>query len=268
MSDKTPSAARLDALARKHVAFHETPRVMAAMDVDWPDQTETGWHSHPRGQLLYAISGVMTVHSPLGVWVVPADRALWLKAGLEHNVRMTGEVQIRTVFIDEAAATGLPPQTCVLDVSDLLRALIVAAAAAPADHVEGARDALIMGLLIEEVRVSAALPLHLPLPTDPRIRMVCESLNRQPSDSATAAEWAARAGIASKTLQRAFLKETGLSFAQWREQSRLLFALRRLAAGDRVIDVAYDCGYASQSAFSVMFKRRFGAPPSGFQRQA
>ncbi len=57
-----------------------------------------------------------------------------------------------------------------------------------------------------------------------------------------------------------------MTFAQWREQARLLFALRRLAHGERIIDVAFDCGYASQSAFTAMFRRHFGRPPSEFYR--
>jgi AraC-like DNA-binding protein len=32
------------------------------------------------------------------------------------------------------------------------------------------------------------------------------------------------------------------------------------------IDVAFDCGYASQSAFTAMFRRHFGRPPSEFYR--
>jgi AraC-like DNA-binding protein len=72
--------------------------------------------------------------------------------------------------------------------------------------------------------------------------------------------------VGAKTVHRLFVKETGMTFAQWREQARLLSALRRLAQGERVIDVAFDCGYSSQSAFTAMFKRRFGITPSEFYR--
>ena len=79
---------------RKHLDFHDTQRAMAAMEVDYPDGGSTGWHSHPRGQLLYAIEGVMIVRSAEGSWVVPPNRALWLAAGLQHEVKMSGEVKI------------------------------------------------------------------------------------------------------------------------------------------------------------------------------
>jgi len=40
--------------------------------------------------------------------------------------------------------------------------------------------------------------------------------------------------------------------------------LRALAHGDKVIDVALSLGYASPSAFTAMFKKRFGQLPSQF----
>lgn len=251
---------------QKHLDFHDTHRAMAAMDINYQDGASTGWHSHPRGQLLYAIEGVMIVRSAEGSWVVPPSRALWLAAGIEHDVRMSGEVKIRTVFIDATAIAHLPAKSCVIEVSPLLRELIVAAVHVPLDYVEGSRDDRVMRLLIDEVRVSDVLPVHLPMPGDARIKLICEAVSEDPSDTSTVGQWAERLNITAKTIHRLFAKETGMSFGRWREQARLLFALRRLANGERVIDIAFDCGYASQSAFTAMFRRHFGKPPSEFYR--
>lgn len=251
---------------RKHLDFHDTHRAMAAMDVNYPDGASTGWHSHPRGQLLYAIEGVMIVRSAEGSWVVPPTRALWLAAGLEHDVKMAGEVKIRTVFIDATAIRHMPAGSGVIEVSPLLRELIVAAVRIPLDYAEGSRDDRLMQLLVDEVRVSDVLPLHLPMPEDERLKLICEAITEHPSDTSTASQWAERLRVTAKTVHRLFVKQTGMSFAQWREQARLLFALRKLASGDRIIDVAFDCGYASQSAFTAMFRRHFGKPPSEFYR--
>ena len=67
-------------------------------------------------------------------------------------------------------------------------------------------------------------------------------------------------------MQRWFFAETGLTFGQWRQQARLLAALERLALGDSVLSVALDVGYSTPSAFSAMFSRQFGRPPSDFLR--
>lgn len=251
---------------RKHLDFHDTDRAVAAMEVNYPDGASTGWHAHPRSQLLYAIEGVMIIRSAEGSWVVPPSRALWLAAGLDHDVKMAGEVKIRTVFIDAATIRNLPAKSCVIEVSPLLRELIVAAVRIPLDYPEGSRDDRLMRLIVDEVRESDVLPLHLPVPGDRRIKLICETIAALPSDSSTVGEWAERLKVTPKTVHRLFVKETGMTFAQWREQARLLFALRRLANGERIIDVAFDCGYASQSAFTAMFRRHFGRPPSEFYR--
>ncbi|MBC2885761.1 helix-turn-helix transcriptional regulator [Ochrobactrum sp. CM-21-5] len=124
----------------------------------------------------------------------------------------------------------------------------------------------LMRLLAEVVQVSDVLPLHLPLPSEPRVKFICESISRHPCDVSTASEWAKRLNVTAKTVHQLFVKETGMTFAQWREQARLVYALQRLAGGERVIDVAFECGYASQSAFTAMFRRHFGVPPSSFYR--
>ena len=53
-----------------------------------------------------------------------------------------------------------------------------------------------------------------------------------------------------------------MTFGQWRQQARLLFALERLAQGERIIDVASDSGYASQSAFTAMFRKHLACRPA------
>jgi len=241
---------------------------MAAMEADWPSGKSTGWHSHPRGQLLYAIQGVMVVQLAAGSWVVPPNRALWIAAGLEHNVTMSGDVKMRTVYIDAIALGVLPEKVCVMNISTLLRELIVAAVRVPLDYIDDSRHGRLMRLIVDELQTSDILPLHLPIPTDSRLSFICNSLIKIPADSATAAQWAQKLGVTAKTVHRLFLKETGMTFSQWRQQARLLFALRQIANGEKIIDVAFDCGYASQSAFSAMFKSHFGVSPSVFYSSA
>jgi AraC-like DNA-binding protein/mannose-6-phosphate isomerase-like protein (cupin superfamily) len=253
-------------VARDYTDYHHTDRPVAAMDIDYPDGTSIGLHAHPRAQLLFAIQGIMQVRAEAGIWVVPPNRAVWLAADIPHEVRMCGMVKMRTLFVDPEAAAHLPAGNCVIEVSPLLRELLVAAVLVPIDYDPGSRDGRLIALLLDELEASNALPLHLPTPSDWRLRHVCECLSVSPGDTSTVEDWAGRLGIAAKTLHRLFRQETGMSFGQWRQQARLLYALERLARGDRIIDVAAETGYASQSAFTAMFHRQFGMPPSLFYR--
>lgn len=251
---------------RKHLDFDNLPRALVAMEDRWATGTSTGWHSHPRGQLLYATEGVMVIHSDVGSWVVPPHRGLWMVAGLRHNVTMSGEVLMRTAYIDASVIRRLPKSSCVLHISPLLRELLVEAVRIPREGRLTPRDSRLIALLIDELRVSDSLALHLPMPAEPRLKPICDALMQQPADRSSAAEWAARIGVGERTLQRLFAQGTGMRFSQWREQARLLAALTAIARGEKVIGVALDCGYASHSAFTAMFRRHFGVPPSAFYR--
>lgn len=250
----------------KHRLFDNLARPLVVMENRWPTGTSTGWHSHPKGQLLYATEGVMVVHTDAGSWVVTPNRALWMLTGLRHNVTMSGDVVLRTAYIDVAKVSTLPGESCVIHVSPLLRELLIEAARISPAREPAGRDARLIDLLLDEIRTSTVLPLHLPMPRDERLRSICDSLSACPSASASAAAWAASIDVGERTLHRLFIKGTGMTFAKWREQARLLYALERIGNGDKVIDVALDCGYASASAFAAMFKRHFGVTPSSFYR--
>lgn len=249
-----------------HRDFDALPRPLVAVEKTWPAGTSTGWHLHPRGQLLYAIKGVMIAQSGAGTWVVPPNRALWMVSGLLHNVTMSGDVEMRTAYIDSQQVENLPERTCVINVSPLLRELLVEAVRIPLDRAPGPRDERLVGLTIDEIRASSAIPLHLPMPGDPRLTALCQSLIDQPANRLSARAWADTLGMGERTLHRLFSSETGMTFSQWREQARLLSALKALAEGRKGIEIALDCGYASQSAFSAMFRRHFGVSPSALYR--
>lgn len=246
------------------LSYESSQRPVAALAVDYTDGERVRRHRHRRGQLVYAISGVMVVETEAGIWVVPPSRGVWVPAGISHSIRMSGEPRMRTLFIEPGTADHLPPQCCVLSISPLLRELIVAAAKVPLDWAPETRDGRLMMLLLDELRHEPVLPLHLPQPTEPRLARICRGIARHPEKNASAAEWGAQLGVDPKTIHRLFVRHTGMTFGRWRQQARLLAAMERLARGQRVLDVALDLGYDSPSAFAAMFRRALGEPPSVF----
>jgi AraC-like DNA-binding protein len=221
-------------------------------------------HAHRKHQLVYAVQGVMVVQTHAGHWVVPPTRAIWMPAGTLHWIRCVGKVQMRSLWLKPGVARALPSSLQVVGISPLLRELINAAAEIDRPFVASSREGRVMRLILDELRTLPVLPLHLPQPTDQRLRAICAHLDRRPDDDATLEDWAEKLRITGKTIQRLFAKETGMTFGQWRQQIRLLRALERLATGDKVLDVALQLGYESPSAFTTMFKRQFGRTPSQF----
>ena len=225
--------------------------------------------THTRGQLVHAVEGVMTVTTAHGIWVVPPGRAVWVPPGTLHSTRMSGMVAMRTLYIRGAESVRLPARCCVVPVSPLLRELIVRACELPLLYDESGTAGQVMALILAELEAARILPFHLPRPRDPRVAKICDALMQEPGDGAALPEWAARAGASERNLARLFVRETGMTFADWRAQARLIAALERIAAGVPVARTALDLGYASPSAFSAMFRKALGiAPRDYFARQS
>jgi AraC-like DNA-binding protein len=171
---------------------------------------------------------------------------------------------MRSLYILPQAIAQPPASASTVSVTPLLAALIHAAMDVVAPYQADSRDGRLMQLILDELQLLPVLPLHLPQPTDPRLQVIGQQLESTPDDPSTLQDWARRLGVDVKTIQRLCARELGMTFGQWRQQARLLRALEQLAHGEKVIDVALALGYASPSAFTAMFKKRFGQLPSQF----
>lgn len=152
----------------------------------------------------------------------------------------------------------------IIEVSDFLRALILEVVKFDPAGTRREREDAITKLLMNEIADVPAAPYHIPMPSDRRILAVCRELLKNPTDKRDLDDWAAFAGVGRRTFMRIFRAETGMGLAAWRQQTRLLEALSRLAAGQTVTSVAYDVGYESPSAFTAMFHKSFGVTPSRY----
>ncbi|MBF2950771.1 helix-turn-helix transcriptional regulator, partial [Pseudomonas aeruginosa] len=97
---------------------------------------------------------------------------------------------------------------------------------------------------------------------------LCEAFLVEPDIRASAERWAGLLHTSLRSFNRTFRRYTGLSFGAWKQRACVVQALARLAGGETVTAIALDCGYESPAAFSTMFRRVLGQPPSAFQAGA
>ncbi len=223
-------------------------------------------HRHRRAQLVYASGGVMTVTTPAAAYVVPPQRAVWVPGGVEHRIDARSDVAMRTLYLDRAASAGLPGEVRVLQVSPLLRELVVAAVAAGPEYPPESPQARVMAVIVDQIRIQPSAALALPMPAEPRALRIARALVDDPADPRDLDQWASEVGASRRTLTRLFAAETGMSFRTWRQQRRLLRALELLATGQSVTDVAIELGYDNASAFIAMFRRCLGTTPARYLR--
>jgi AraC-like DNA-binding protein/quercetin dioxygenase-like cupin family protein len=237
----------------------QRPVRMVARDLDASELLTA--HSHAWGQLTYALEGVVRVTVSNSTWIVPPQRAIWIPPMLVHEVATLEKARLRALYVF-AGATPFSGSECeVLEVSKLLRELVVALAQADA---ESPREAMLSALMLDEMPRLATQPIRVALPEDKRLKALCEALIAEPASSLSLEEWAGKVGASSRTLARLFERELGMGFTQWRQQVRLAHAAPLIARGMPLAQVADELGYTSQSAFSAMFRKTFGQSPSVF----
>jgi len=227
-----------------------------------PDSRYTR-HTHDDHQLAWAASGVLTVVTDDGTWVLPSTRALWIPAGTEHETIAEGSTSMKSLYLsgDRCAIGWARPQP--LAVSPLLAQLINYLAGATLDPRRRARAEAVLLDLLEPVATAA---IEAPMPQDRRAHDVASALRENPADPRSLAEWGRAVGASARTLARAFHADTGLGFDRWRTLTRLQAALHQLAAGTPVTNVARHVGYQTTSAFVAAFRRETGLTPGAYFR--
>jgi AraC-like DNA-binding protein len=219
-------------------------------------------HAHGWGQLIYAATGVMRVRAGGTLWIVPPARAVWAPAGARHEIWARGDFAMRTLYLDQALTGPLPAECSGLEVSPLLRELILHVVGLGMLSADAPAHERLAGLIVDQLAAAPTLPLSLPLPSDPRAARLAERLRDEPACELELDALARDAGASARTLQRLFLQETGLRFGEWRQRLRLLHAAGLLGAGVSVTEAGLEAGYSGSSAFIAAFRRQFGCTPA------
>jgi len=223
-------------------------------------------HFHDRDQIVYASRGVMTVRTRDGTWVVPPYRAVWIPAAIPHTITMSGLVAMRTLYLKPRLAKGLPRDCCVINVSALLKELILHACTVRALQKTVKWQAHLVTVILHQLEVAPTIPLQLPHVSDPRLVRIAEILTRNPRDCRTLAELCRVTGAGKRSVERLFQQEIGMSFGKWRQQVRLMQGMRLLAEGAKVTHAALESGYNTPSAFISMFRKALGITPTSYFR--
>jgi AraC-like DNA-binding protein len=231
---------------------------------DYPAGHVVPLHFHDRDQLVYASRGVMTVRTRDGTWVVPPHRAVWIPATVPHTITMSGTVAMRTLYLRPQLAGPLPRGCCVINVSALLRELILHACRFRKLKKSIRLQKHLIDLIIDQLEEVQMVPLQLPHVSDARAVRVAEILTADPGSHRTLAQICKASGASKRTMERLFKEDVGMPFGKWRQQLRLMHAMRILAEGAKITHAALESGYSTPSAFISMFNKVLGTTPTKY----
>jgi len=224
-------------------------------------------HAHRWNQMVYAISGVLTVTVERHSFVISPEQAVWLPTGLQHRAGSLLGAEFRSLWIADEEGCGLPSGPTVFAVTPLLKALIVEATAIDGKEDHDGYTGRVTGLILDQLRRASPLPGALPWPGggSPLTRL-CEALYADPTDSRRPEAWSRELEMSERTLARRFEAEVGMSLRSWRRRLRLFKAIELLGGGLDVTRTAMELGYGSTSAFVYAFRTEIGCSPQAYMR--
>jgi AraC-like DNA-binding protein len=293
VADAIPLFCRLMSRKRRTVA-DEAYLVVRTSVSDHGAGGAVGAHTHDWHQLIHVRAGLMTVRTEAGSWMAPPTWAVWVPAGVEHAIQFAGDSALRTCYLRPGWRADLPAACRALAVTPLLRELIartsvlgmldrrVAAESAMAELIAceladgepsvedqavsnpGAREPGTPERDASRSSVGGPPSFSLPEPAGGAAAEVVRLIAAGSAAAAGTATLARAVGVGTRTLERQFRDETGMTLGRWRQQRMLLRGLDQLAGGASVAVAATAAGYGSPSAFIAAFRKAFGATPSRY----
>ena len=224
-------------------------------------------HKHKKCQLLLPVSGALSCEVEDGLWIVPPKSALWIPNGAMHSMKAMGQLKGYDTFIAPRVAAGLPKICCSLSVSPLLHELIVRSSSLPVNYEKDGIALHLTALILEEIATAKIEKVYVPMPLDSRIQRIFYMMMDNPKERANMETWSKRAGVSERTLSRLLTQETGMSFGRWRQQLNVVLAVRWLAQGSSIQQVATNLGYESVPSFVTMFRKTLGTPPGRYMAE-
>ena len=222
----------------------------------------TAPHRHSEHVVVWPESRSATITVEGKLWPLSLGEGAWLPAGTPHAVNGGNAALVCCTHIDPFAweEDGGEPRT--VTVNTALREMLLHLA-----HTGMPRDRRLRAqrVCLEMIADEAQPPVRVPVPQDPRISALAESIMSDPTDDSSLEDWAWRTSMSARTIARAFRAETGMTFTQWRTRVRMVAAVELLAVGKPVGFVARRVGYATISSFSAAFSRTMGRPPRHYQ---
>ena len=248
-----------DEVARPVVTYGIASKKIGTIELDM--------HRHAKGQILLVQRGALSCQVEDGLWIVPPRSAVWIPSGALHAIKATGSLEGYSAFVAPDIDARLPRGCCTVSVTPLLRELLFRAASLPLFYDESGANSRLIAVLLDEIAAAEVEDLHLPMPSDARLRALIDLMMAAPSERGSLEGWAKRAGLSERTLVRLISRETGMSFGRWRQQLGVMLAVQWLAGGASTQQVAANLGYESVPSFVTMFRKTLGTSPGRYMAE-
>ena len=211
-------------------------------------------------------AGAATLRTDRHVAHVSANVAVWLPLGTPYALELHGPCSLRVGYVapEFAPLRAFGSVTMTPLLREILERAITSGYLDPGEP----RDARLLAVARDELHAleDAGEAFVLPLPHDPNLLRAVRSMLDDRDALPSVALLGSLAAMSTRTFQRQFLNETGLTPRDWVRRLRLRTAITSLAHGASVTEAGFAAGYSSTSAFVSGYRDAFGITPGAMWR--
>lgn len=225
-------------------------------------------HQHPQAQLMYCSAGVAELIVADKIFLLPPTHAVWVPSHIPHALLSEKKLSFRSLYFDTTQLLDLPQHVQILAISPLLRELILSACDFSLDYKIPGKESRLTAVIIDQLKVAEQQAFSLQVTNHPLIQSIYHFIMQHLAEPLTISEVAKKFAMSSKSLNRLFHKQLGMTFQQWRTQLKILRAISMLSQGASTSQLSQALGYSGDSAFIHQFKRATGKTPKAFRHTA
>ena len=228
-------------------------------------------HIHPFHQVLHIRNGVALLQDAGGTRPQYGHMAAFIPACVPHRTEVIGDsVAYQSLYFRASLLKWRGRTVQTFQMSPLGFVLLQRINEEdPLQNIERgiAGDCVDLFLKILPTDMKNESPsLFLPESKTELSRKICRFLEKNYRTRITAEDISRAASFSFRQISRIFKADTGLTVFGYLKVYRMLQASIDLSTtGNKIISIAYDCGYDSISSFFTDFKKLFGVSPAEFR---
>lgn len=227
--------------------------------------TETREHSHPWGQIQIISGGILELEAQGERFLAPPHLAIWVPTGVCHCSYNRKPLAYCSLNIAEEYTHSLPTTSSLIKITPIVSAIIDNFRQRNINVAHSDQDKRLVQVLLDQLATQQSEPHFIPTSSNKYLAPILETIERDPTNPSTLADWAKLRHTTERTLARHCQTELGMSFTEWRLRMRYLYSMELLRKGDSVKEVAFALGYNQASPFISMFKKYSGQTPEQYK---
>lgn len=229
-------------------------------------------HYHEVHQLLTIFNGVSLLVDPEGTRPLYRNMAAFIPAGHAHRSTVIGgPVSYQSVYIQKRSYRNAPEDLCIFTLSDLSFTLMNRLCQVSLQNLKEGINGDCLKLFTRTVRediTRGTFQILLPEAGTGFCKIITTFVRDHYGNQIRLSQLRSLIPLSSRHVSRLFRQDMRMSIFHYIRLYRMVMASISLRTGtDRIIDIAYDCGYESLSSFFCDFRKYYGISPGEFRKQ-